>query len=140
MCLVANNWAVLQTRSYIFYFRRLFCRGDKFMCRETFPNRNEYYTQSCVFIDNNNNYNNGSSGNNHCYPPPYPWQTHTHTPVPFPEISRASKITPLSWLIVHSYLARTTCQNFTSPSVVFTIIQILSKYLGTYTIDIHEQT
>lgn len=65
--------------------------------------------------------------------------THTHR-VPFPEISRASKITPLSWLIVHSYLARTTCQNFTSPSVVFTIIQILSKYLGTYTIDINEQT
>lgn len=65
------------------YFRRLFCRGDKFMCRETFSNRNEYYTRSCVFIDNNNNYNNGSSGNNHCTSRPLPWQTHIHTGPPF---------------------------------------------------------
>lgn len=67
-------------RRVILYFRRLFRCGDKFMCRETFPNRNEYYTRSCVFIDNNNNYNNGSSGNNIIAPLRPLFDSHTGPP------------------------------------------------------------
>jgi len=81
-------------RRLVIYFRRLFCRGDKFMCREIFPNRKEYYTQPCVLIDNNNNYNNGSSGNNHCTSPPLPWQTHIHTGPPSGNIVACTEITP----------------------------------------------
>lgn len=56
---------------------------------------------------------------------------HTHR-APLSEIlSRGSKITPPSSVIVHSYPARTTCQIFTSLSVIFNIIQILIQ-LGTY--------
>jgi len=78
----------------VIYFQRLFCRGDKFMCRETFPNRNEYYTRSCVFIDNNNYNNNGSSGNNHCNPRPV-IDTRIHRAPPFRDIVACTKKTPL---------------------------------------------